>query len=31
LGSLARKEAEDGMSWEHCAASLHEMLLGVKR
>ena len=31
LGTLARKEAEDSMSWEHCAASLHEMLLGVKR
>ncbi len=31
LGALARQEAELSMTWEHCTAALHEMLLGVKR
>ena len=31
LGALARKDAENSMSWKNCTASLHEMLLEVKR
>ena len=31
LGALARKEAENSMTWEHCTEALHEMLLEVKR
>ena len=31
LGSLARKEAENSMTWAHCTEALHEMLLEVKR
>ncbi len=31
LGALAREDAENFMSWEHCTASLHQMLLEVKR
>ena len=31
LGGLARKEAENTMTWEHCTEALHEMLLEVKR
>ena len=31
LGRLARKEAENSMTWEHCTEALHEMLLEVKR
>jgi glycosyltransferase involved in cell wall biosynthesis len=31
LGALARKEAEQSMTWEICTESLHAMLLEVKR
>jgi glycosyltransferase involved in cell wall biosynthesis len=31
LGSLARKEAEQSMTWGRCTESLHEMLLEVNR
>ena len=31
LGRLARKEAENSMTWGHCTEALHEMLLEVKR
>ncbi len=31
LGVLARKDAENRMTWEHCTVSLHEMLDEVKR
>lgn len=31
LGLLARKEAENSMTWAHCTEALHEMLLEVKR
>ena len=31
LGALARKEAENSMTWAHCTEALHQMLLEVKR
>lgn len=31
LGALAQEDAKNRMSWEHCTASLHEMLIEVKR
>tara|TARA_Y100001934_G_scaffold97670_1_gene120443 strand:+ start:1195 stop:1995 length:801 start_codon:yes stop_codon:yes gene_type:complete len=31
LGALAQEDAKNHMSWEHCTASLHEMLIEVKR
>jgi len=31
LGALARKEAENSMTWEYCTEALHQMLLEVKR
>ena len=31
LGALAREDAENLMSWEHCTTPLHEMLIEVKR